>query len=65
MQPYQQRVVDEKSELDKKLCALGEFIEGNGIFEKLDAAEQCRLRMQRCVMQSYSQILGERIAVFS
>lgn len=64
MQPHQLRVVDEKAELDKKLEALGVFIEQNAFFDGLDDAEKSRLRIQRCVMESYSTILGERIAAF-
>jgi hypothetical protein len=50
LQPHQQRVVDEKAELDKKANALSQFIGANPIFEKLDQAEQERLREQNDVM---------------
>ena len=46
MQPHQQRVVDEKTELDKKAKALSEFIGNNPIFETLEPAEQERLKEQ-------------------
>lgn len=39
MQPHQQRVVDEKIELDKKATALSDFIGNSPIFETLDPAE--------------------------
>lgn len=58
MNDFQQRVVDEKVELDKKAQALSDFIGENPIFETLDQAEQERLMWQ------YSTILGERIANF-
>lgn len=64
MQPHQQRVVDEKAELDKKLTALDLFIETNAIFKKLDPAEQSRLKRQSNAMAEYSMILEERIAAF-
>jgi hypothetical protein len=64
MQPHQQRVVDEKTELDKKATALGSFIDTSQSFVTLDAAEQDRLREQYDVMGTYSEILGARIAAF-
>lgn len=64
MQPHQQRVVDEKTELDTKAKALSEFIGNNPIFETLDPAEQERLKVQNDVMWQYSEILGALIAAF-
>ena len=64
MQPHQQRVVDEKTELDTKANALSQFIGNSPIFETLDAAEQERLKEQNDVMWKYSEILGARIAAF-
>lgn len=64
MQPHQQRVVDEKTELDKKATALSDFIGNSPIFETLDPAEQERLKEQNDVMWQYSEILGKRIAAF-
>jgi hypothetical protein len=64
MQPHQQRVVDEKTELDTKAKALSEFIGNNPVFLTLDAAEQERLKEQNDVMWQYSEILGARIAAF-
>ena len=64
LQPHQQRVVDEKTELDKKATALSEFIGNNPIFCTIDAAEQERLKEQNEVMWQYSEILGARIAAF-
>ena len=64
LQPHQQRVVDEKNELDTKANALSQFIGLSPIFEKLDAAEQERLKLQNDLMWQYSEILGERIANF-
>ena len=64
MQPHQQRVVDEKTELDTKAKALSEFIGNNPIFDTLDPDEQERLKVQNDVMWQYSEILGARIAAF-
>ena len=65
MQPYQQRVVHEKTELDRKAHALSRFIGYSEEFETLDAAEQERLKEQNDVMWQYSEILGARISAFS
>jgi len=64
MQPHQQRVVDEKTELDTKAKALSQFIGHSPIFETLPAVEQELLKEQNDVMWKYSEILGARIAAF-
>jgi len=64
MLPHQQRVVDEKAELETKLVALSRFISIGGVFETLDPAEKVRLRAQRNAMNEYHDILAERIAAF-
>ena len=64
MQPHQQRVVDEKAELDDKTKKLSDFIGSNDIFLTLDTAEQERLKEQNDIMWKYSEILGARIAAF-
>lgn len=61
---HQQRVVDEKTELDKKASALSQFIGNSQIFETLDPSEQERLKEQNDVMWQYSEILGARIEAF-
>jgi len=63
MDPYQQRVIDEKKALDEKLDKLVEFMKGD-IFVRLDSSEVERLRRQAAVMHTYSAILSERIAHF-
>ena len=65
MQPYQQRVVDEKSELDEKIAKLGGFIESSPIFLGSPDDEKERLVRQKSCMSEYSEILGERIAAFA
>ena len=62
--PHQQRVVDEKTELDKKANALSDFIGHSPIFEKLDPEEQERLKVQNDIMWQYSEVLGARIKTF-
>ena len=63
MEAYQQRVVDEKTELDTKLNKLATFL-NTTTFEALPSAEQRRLWLQEIFMRQYSQILGERIGAF-
>ncbi len=63
MQPYQQRVIEEKRELDDKKQRLKQFLKGP-TFATLGEEEQVRMNQQLCAMDSYSAILGERIAAF-
>jgi hypothetical protein len=64
MEPYQQRVIDEKTELDAKLEKLSAFIGDANRFNGLHGDERVRLTRQESVMTEYSRILGERIAFF-
>lgn len=64
LQPFQQRVVDEKAELDTKIKSLATFIENNSWFGSLPEVERMAMYAQRRVMVEYSIILGERIARF-
>jgi hypothetical protein len=61
--PHQQRVVDEKTDLDDKLSKLITFFD-NPFFGTLDPAEQFRMKQQAEAMKTYSTILGERIGNF-
>lgn len=63
--PHQQRVVEEKAELDHKLAKLHDFIQQNPHFKTLPEDEQKRLERQDLAMAEYSQILSERIAAFT
>ena len=63
LQPHQQRVVDEKAELDQRREKLESFY-STSIFQGLPASEQSRLLRQGVAMRTYSEILGERIAAF-
>ena len=62
--PHQQRVLDEKQELDIRITRLDEFILRNALFRQLDPEEQARMRRQLDVMRELSVILGERISAF-
>lgn len=63
--PHQQRVVQEKIELDEKLTKLSAFISSPS-FTKIvgDVEEVARLVCQEEIMKDYSEILAERIAAF-
>lgn len=63
MQPHQQRVVDEKTELDVKRQKLGEF-KNTELFASLPWQEQELLNTQAHIMTMYSAVLGERISKF-
>lgn len=62
--PHQQRVIEEKRELDAKATALSNFIGLNSTFSTIDKIQQDLLREQCEVMWQYSEILGKRIAAF-
>lgn len=64
LQPHQQRVIDEKKELDRKAKALSLFIGTSPLFENIDPAEQERLKIQNDIMWQYSEVLGARIDAF-
>ena len=63
MAPYQQRVVEEKKDLDEKLARLLAFARTE-VYRNLSVDEQDRLSRQYDAMYGYSLILGERIAAF-
>ena len=62
--PHQQRVINEKNELQDKFSKLGAFILDNPIFPALDPEEQDDLQDQYVAMQTYLQILEKRINRF-
>lgn len=62
--PHQQRVLDEKRELDERLSKLDAFILDNPLYLQLPTDEQDRLSRQSRAMAAYSGILDERIASF-
>lgn len=63
--PHQQRVLDEKRELDEKLQKLTAFISSEKFSTIVqDEAERGRLVCQEETMKDYSAILAERIEAF-
>ena len=64
MKDYQERVSQEKEELDSKLSRLSTFIKSDE-FASVPMAEQVRLKQQRTVMKQYSDILAARIDGFA
>jgi hypothetical protein len=60
---YQDRVIEEKRQLDEKRAKLAEFI-GGSIYPTLPEAERDSLIEQFDLMKQYSDVLGERIARF-
>lgn len=63
MNAYQQRVVDEKKELDARRERLQHFYL-SAEFAKLNSYNALLQGRQLEVMRQYSEILGERIAAF-
>lgn len=64
MQPHQQRVVDEASELSDKLVKLIAFIEESNIYQSLESTQQTLLRAQTGAMRAYLEVLNLRIGSF-
>ena len=63
IQPHQQRVIDEKAELDGRIAKLAAFVE-SPVFLSVRQDEQERLKDQIDVMRIYSEILAARIRAF-
>ena len=63
MEAYQERVVEEKRELDEKLAKLDAFMNTER-FTALSVGEQVRMTLQRSLMHYYSEVLDERIEAF-
>ena len=63
MKQHEQRVVDEKKELDEKIAALDAFLEGP-VFPTLPNQDQDLLIDQVSTMDDYSDILARRIQRF-
>ena len=65
MLPYQQRVVEEKTELDHKLSKLRKFLDcPGGAIESIPEEEKDRLLEQEALMAAYSDVLRRRIEAF-
>lgn len=63
-QQHQQRVLDEKRELDERLSKLDAFILDNPLYRQLPTSEQDRMARQSKAMAAYSGVLAERIEAF-
>ena len=63
IQPHQQRVIDERAELDGRIAKLAAFVESPA-FLSVRHDEQERLKDQLDVMRIYSEILAARIRAF-
>lgn len=64
MQEWQQRVVDELTELVDKIIKLDSFIESEA-YKKLDVQNQILIDRQKFSMLDYYDILDQRIALFN
>lgn len=62
--PHQQRVLDEKAELDERLAKLDAFIRDSPVFLTLPDDERYHLQQQSKVMLQLSAILAARIVNF-
>lgn len=64
MLPFQQRVIDEKRELDTKIIALCVFIHSDE-FNDLSYVDQANVDQQFKIMCDYSKVLHHRIRNFN
>jgi len=64
LQPYQQRVLDERLELEDRIEKLGVFLMAPGTPSKLGPEEMDRLNHQYVLMVGYWLVLDERIGAF-
>ena len=62
-QPHEQRVIDEKADLDARAAKLAAFL-STETFAGLPLEDQRLLALQHDLMSAYSDILGSRIARF-
>jgi len=65
LKPHEERVVQEKADLDEKLYKLRTFMADEQKFAAIAREDQWLLRMQLDVMESYSRVLSLRIARFT
>ncbi len=63
MKKHEQRVVDEKNELDVKIEKLSDFF-NTPIFDSLEDEDKSLLENQHNAMESYSDLLKMRVARF-
>lgn len=63
MEDFQQRVVEEKEELETKMEKLSDFMHGD-TYAELSATDQGLLMVQLVAMQNYSDALSRRMELF-
>lgn len=63
LQPHQERVLEEKRELDEKIYKLTVFM-ASGRVTQVSLAEARRMHKQLQIMLDYSRVLQERINAF-
>lgn len=64
LQPHQQRVIEERSDLAQRLERLRAFIRSEACAQLVNEDERGRLVRQTVYMGCYLQVLDERIAAF-
>ena len=64
LQPHQQRVVNERDDLQDRIEKLVAFIDASPIFRTVGEEEQVRLLHQQDYMGNYLNVLNLRIAAF-
>ncbi len=64
LEPHQERVVDEKDELDDRLRKLKAFIDTNPQFNDLPEIDKELMRAQLLNMGAYASVLEQRIQIF-
>ncbi|MGV0948487.1 crAss001_48 related protein [Empedobacter falsenii] len=62
--PHQQRVFEERDELEVKYIKLTNFIFSNPFFKELNEVEQLALKEQNSLMEQYLAVLNKRISRF-
>lgn len=63
LHPYQQRVLDERTELKSNIDKLKAFLQADG-FRSLSPVDRELLVKQAVVMEIYRDVLDQRIALF-
>lgn len=62
-EPWQERIINERNDLEFKLHRLTNFIDST-LFDTLPKAEQGRLQRQKLIMIDYVAVLNERVAAW-
>lgn len=64
VEPHEQRVIDEFTELSSKIDKLSDFVSNSPIFSKLAILESNLLLEQLEYMKQYAKVLNQRIRIF-